>query len=124
MKRLLQGKRPYFETEETVNPMDGVANLVDVMIVFSVGIMLALIMHWNLDTSLLFYTETGTQNDTGTHAGTNAQGGASTGSPLPIGAEDMHEVTEDAEQIIGEDMERFGAVYYDRATGKYYLVTD
>lgn len=39
-----------FETEE-VNPMEGVANLSDVMLVLAVGLMLALVMAWKLDWS-------------------------------------------------------------------------
>ena len=124
MRRLLRGKQQFFEQEETVNPMDGVANLADVMIVFSVGIMLALIMHWNLDTGVLQYTGTGAQNGTGMRAGTNAQGSADTGRTLPIGAEDIREVPDEAGQINSGDMEKYGAVYYDRTTGQYYLVAE
>ena len=36
---------------EEVNPMDGLANLADVMLVFACGLMLALITYWNLDVS-------------------------------------------------------------------------
>ena len=35
--------------KEDVNPMEGVANLSDAMLVLAVGIMLALIMAWKLD---------------------------------------------------------------------------
>lgn len=35
--------------EELPNPMDGVANLADVMLVLAVGIMLALIINWRVD---------------------------------------------------------------------------
>ena len=37
--------------EAEVNPMDGVANLADAMLVLAVGIMLALILNWNVDIS-------------------------------------------------------------------------
>lgn len=41
-----------FERED-VNPMDGVANMTDVMLVIAVGIMLALVVAWNVDLNKL-----------------------------------------------------------------------
>lgn len=38
----------YEEDEEDVNPMDAVSNLSDVMLVFAVALMLAIITHWNV----------------------------------------------------------------------------
>ena len=35
--------------DEDYNPMEGVANLADVMLVFACGLMLALITYWNVD---------------------------------------------------------------------------
>ena len=46
-RKLSRGNR--FAGGEEVNPMDGVANLADVMLVLAVGIMLALVMAWNVD---------------------------------------------------------------------------
>lgn len=37
------------DTEPEVNPMEGVGNLVDVMLVLAVGIMIALVAAWNVD---------------------------------------------------------------------------
>ena len=37
------------EPEEDINPMENIANVSDVMLVLAVGIMLALVMHWNVD---------------------------------------------------------------------------
>lgn len=34
--------------DDDVNPMDGVSNLSDVMLVFAVALMLAIIAHWNV----------------------------------------------------------------------------
>ncbi len=36
---------------EDINPMDGMANLADMMLVFACGLMLALITYWNVDVS-------------------------------------------------------------------------
>jgi len=35
--------------KEEVNPMEGLSNMSDVMLCLAVGIMMALIMHWNVD---------------------------------------------------------------------------
>ncbi len=34
---------------QAVNPMDSLLNLSDAMLVLAVGIMLALVIHWNID---------------------------------------------------------------------------
>lgn len=47
MKRKLH--RDDWEGGEEVNPMEGVANLADVMLVLAVGMMLALVVAWNVD---------------------------------------------------------------------------
>lgn len=91
--------------EEDVNPMDGVANLADVMLVLACGLMLALITYWNVDVTGV----------TGSIDVTNGQ-----------------EVTADAEgfgtEADGESpdarYEEYGVVYRDPDTGKLYLVTE
>ncbi len=47
-KRLSGGRRRRKEKEE-IKPMQGVANLVDVMLVFACGLMIAIILRWNID---------------------------------------------------------------------------
>lgn len=47
MKRKLH--RDDREGGKEVNPMEGVANLADVMLVLAVGMMLALVVAWNVD---------------------------------------------------------------------------
>ena len=60
MKRLhTRGGR--FDSED-VNPMNYISNLSDAMLILAVGIMLALIVHWNVDIS----TSGGTMSDSGT----------------------------------------------------------
>ncbi len=41
----LRGRR---KTKQGVSPMDGVANLADIMLVFACGLMIALILHWDV----------------------------------------------------------------------------
>ncbi|MDR2088567.1 MAG: DUF2149 domain-containing protein [Clostridiales Family XIII bacterium] len=88
---------------EGVNPMDGVANLADVMLVFACGLMLALVINWNVDIAAIPEAE--------------ARG------------EEMAEV-EDVRGGAGTELdadtryEELGKVYRDPATGKLYLVTE
>lgn len=89
--------------EESVNPMDGLANLADVMLVLACGLMLALIINWNVDVGP---TETLTGLDQGMEI---TESGSST-----------------EEEDFLEDqaaMEEMGIVYKDPTTGKLYMVT-
>ena len=73
--------------------MNYLSNLSDAMLVLAVGIMLALIVHWNVDIS----TSGGTMSDSGQSYAADGEGGNSA-------------------------MEKLGEVYYDAATGQYYIV--
>ena len=92
------------ETEAGVNPMDGVANLADAMLVLAVGIMLALILNWNVDISAVRGDST-----------------PETEEALTFTEEDMSQ----SEALEGEgELEKLGAVYYDPATGTYYIIEE
>ncbi len=94
-------------SEETpVNPMDSVANLADAMLVLAVGIMLALIINWNVDIS-------------SSSASSQTQAAA---DPIPFSSSDMTDAPESAEAIEGGDLTKLGTVYYDEKTGSYYIV--
>lgn len=41
--------RKYAFEKETANPMENLANLVDIMLVFACALMIAIITHWNVD---------------------------------------------------------------------------
>lgn len=41
------GNRKRFE--DSADPMEGIANLVDVMIVFACGLMVSIVLNWNVD---------------------------------------------------------------------------
>lgn len=93
------------KTEEEINPMDGVGNMADAMLILAVGIMLALIMNWNVDIS---------------------------GSQAPVEVDQAKEVT-DVENISGEDLDEaasssglseLGKVYQDPETGKMYMIVE
>lgn len=91
-----------YESTEDVNPMESVANLVDAMLVLACGLMLALIINWNVDV----------------------------GSGGTVAVDQGKEVSELGGSSSGEvselegNYEELGMVYRDPATGKLYMVTD
>ena len=93
------------EEEAGVNPMDGLGNLADAMLVLAVGIMLALIINWKVDiTAVAQVTEPEPEPE-----------------QIPISQEDLQDVP--AEVLDEETLKRVGALYYDEETGTYYAVT-
>lgn len=93
-----QRRRDRFSVGEDVNPMSYISNLSDVMLILAVGIMLALILHWNVEI------------DT-TQEATDTQGKES----VSFTEEDLQSMDE-----MPEDAQQMGNVYYDSRTGKYY----
>ena len=103
---------------EDVNPMNYLSNLSDVMLILAVGIMLALVVHWNVDI---------------TASGGQAQG--NTGENGSVLVDKDHAVTMTDEELArlqeqngvtggGESLEKRGEVYYDAETGTHYIVRD
>lgn len=84
------------------NPMDGMANLADVMLVFACGLLMALIINWNVDVNT---------------------GGSASAQQQPDKYE-IDGINDDSSQTMGEDsnLEEMGTVYKDPDTGKYYVV--
>ena len=111
MKKRLRGRLGSGNFDDNVNPMDGVANLADVMIVLAVGIMLALIINWNLDIGAIAYTKDNTQS-------------VDIENAIALDSDSIEEVDKETEQIDSEDMEKLGSVYFDETTGKYYIIVD
>ena len=104
--------------EPPVDPMHSIGNLADAMLVLAVGIMLALVVHWNVDI---------------TASGGQAQG--NTGENGSVLVDKDHAVTMTDEELArlqeqngvtggGESLEKRGEVYYDAETGTYYIVRD
>jgi hypothetical protein len=78
--------------EDPINPLDGVANLADIMLVLAVGIMLALVINWNIDlTGLVMRMES---------------------------VENAGDTEVDENRMQEKDVQ----VYQDTETGKYYVV--
>ena len=88
--RLRVDRRP----SEDVSPMESVANLVDVMLVFACGLIIALIAAWNVDVTKTPYKVTDVKNN-------NFQ-----------------------EEVMPEDLQEMGKVYLDPETGKMYVLED
>ena len=91
-----------FAGPEDINPMNYLSNLSDVMLILAVGIMLALILHWNVEIS--------------------SEQSAAEQSPetaASFSEEDLQGTEE-----MPESAEQMGSVYYDPDTGKYYYQID
>ena len=100
-------KSSLLEEGGSINPMDGMTNLPDVMLVLAVGIMLALVAHWNIDVALT------------TPGATDAS------------VEDMQEienaeeisnvkVSDETEDVESNSLSEYGTVYLDQ-DGNYYV---
>lgn len=89
---------------EESNPLEGAINIVDAMLVFACGLMLALAINWNVDFGMRQKVNL-------------EQGREMTDAP---------EIREDLikTQGQGELYERMGTVYKDPATGQLFMLTD
>lgn len=102
MRRRFDRARRSIFSEEDANPMSGVSNLADVMLVLAVGIMLALIMNW--------------------HISVNG------GSVTQMDQASMKEVdqsqfsTSAGNSENDSNLQEKGTVYVDKTNGKMYLV--
>lgn len=105
-----QRNRRRFE-DEGVNPMNYISNLSDAMLVLAVGMMLALIVHWNVDI--------GSGTETGRTSEPTSQTQIDRDNAPSFTDDDLKETEQPSES--GE-LEKLGEVYYDAATGKYYII--
>ncbi|HWQ76034.1 MAG TPA: DUF2149 domain-containing protein [Syntrophomonas sp.] len=79
--------------------MDTVVNLVDVMLIFACGLMVAVIMHWNVDL---------TKADVITEENL-------------VEVKDLDKAIKDG--TVAENYDSMGMVYQDPKTGKMYLIS-
>lgn len=92
-------------TPEEVNPLEGAINIVDAMLVFACGLMLALVIHWNVDLNQI-------------------------GSRVDLKrGEDVSQVNDIRKDLIetqgqGKLYEKMGTVYKDPATGQLFMLTN
>jgi len=92
------------EAVEDVNPIEGVANLADVMLVFACGLMLALITYWNVDV-----------------ASVTEQPPEQTKQELTETVSDLD--NEDGEAGDSDSLQEYGTVYIDKETGALYIIS-
>ena len=83
--------------------MSFISNLSDVMLILAVGIMLALVIHWNVELQ----------------SGSSEETQAAENNAVTFSEDDLENLEE-----LPDEMEQIGNVYYDPATGKYYIVQD
>ncbi len=106
LKRNLSIKRASRAETPPVNPMDSVGNMADAMLVLAVGIMLALVVNWNVDLSVV--SASNKLDD-------------STKDAIPFEEKDLQQAGED-DQPNESDLTKMGTVYYDAETGNYYII--
>ncbi len=97
-------------TDEDTNPMDGIANMVDVMLVLAVGIMLALIINWNVDI--------------GTASNRQDPQAVNTDNALEFTDNELQQMSGENDIDGKQNLTQLGSVYYDEETGTYYIVNN
>ena len=104
-RRTRKGRRPgrygLKQNTEDINPMHSLTNLADAMLVLAMGIMVALVLHWNVNLA-----ESSGSTDT-----------EDSEQVVPFHQEDM----EDQEKLP-DSAKPSGQVYYDAESDTYYIV--
>ena len=85
---------------EDVNPMESLSNLADAMLVLAVGIMVALVLHWNVDLV------------------SGEESGSTAGAAATFNGNDL------TDEEVPESARHAGEVYYDEETDAYYIIRD
>ena len=85
---------PFLESEGS--PMESIANIVDVMLVFACGLLLALVTVWNVDIGL----------------------------DRPDNMYEVSDVVEESQNVSKDNLQEAGKVYRDPATGNLYFVEE
>lgn len=98
--------RSRLRNSEETNPLEGVINIVDAMLVFACGLLLALVINWNVD-----LTARGER--------INLDRGQELTKEPGI-RDDLVE----SEAGRGELYQKMGTVYKDPATGKLFMLTN
>ena len=110
MKNTLN-KNILLENDDGGNPMDGVSNMSDAMLVLAVGIMLALVINWKIDIKEVY-------------SGQDKKEVVDTSNLQEVDANDMLPNNSASLEDIESKYVRSGSVYTDTVTGKTYIVVD
>ena len=85
---------PFLESEGS--PMESIANIVDVMLVFACGLLLALVTVWNVDIGL----------------------------DRPDNMYEVSDVVEGSQNVQKDNLQEAGKVYRDPDTGNLYFIEE
>ena len=85
---------PFLESDGS--PMESIANIVDVMLVFACGLLLALVTVWNVDIGL----------------------------DRPDNMYEVSDVVEESQNVSKDNLQEAGKVYRDPATGNLYFIEE
>lgn len=104
----LNRKRSRLQSGHDIEPLDGVANLMDVMCVFSCGLLVALVMSMNMQDTLF------------------KKNPSQTSAKSPVELEQGQALSEvpEIKDGDGSGMSEMGTVYRDPKTGKLIMVVD
>jgi len=97
--------RSRLRDREDVNPLDGAINIVDAMLVFACGLLLALVINWDVDLSM---------------RGERVNLGVGQEIEEPDVRTDLLE----SQQGEGDLYQKMGTVYKDPLTGKLFMLTN
>lgn len=103
---LRQNRLRRFKDAEEINPLDGAVNIVDAMLVFACGMMLSVIIHWNVDLG-----------QAGTRLAVNP------GQEVTEAPNIQKDLIQTQTQGQGQLYTEIGRVYKDPATGKLFMLT-
>jgi len=105
VNRGLRSRRRLKTLDEEVSPLEGAINIVDAMLVFACGLMLALVIRWNVDLAQFGERVNVTQGEE---------------------VVDDADIRSDLVESEGEGQlyQKMGTVYKDPATGKMFMLTD
>ena len=99
------------DSDDNINPMDGVSNMSDAMLVLAVGIMLALVINWKIDIKEAY----------------KGQEQKETVEDSKLQEIDSNDVQQNSSVSIDDIESKYvksGSVYTDTYTGKTYIVID
>ena len=97
------------------DPMAGVANLVDAMLVIAVGLLVFLVMSWNMQDVVFNEELDQSQREDAMNAMKNA---------VNIDQEQQLNDTPDVSNSSGQGFSEVGKVYRDPSSGRLIMVTD
>jgi hypothetical protein len=104
MNRGLRNRNRLRASEE-VSPLEGAINIVDAMLVFACGLMLALVIRYDVDLAQV-----------------NGRVNITTGEEITQDTQIRNDLIETEGE--GRLYEKMGTVYKDPATGKLFMLTD